>query len=159
MKTQIGNSTNINFLDRATGIASFALLFLLLCIGSAPAQTASTSDPCLLTAKSSTPFFVQGGGFQQVIPGVPNKRILVCSVVFYGHAISGFNINFAGFNSSCTSGFALLGSLFTSSDVVVNAGSGSSTQFMVPTSNNFCIELGGVGPPLQSGGWITYVYQ
>jgi hypothetical protein len=141
-------------------VASLALLFLLLCVGSASAQTASSaSDPCLVTAKSSTPFFLQGGGFQQVIQGVPNKRILVCSVVFYGHATSGFNISFAGSNSSCTSGFTFFGSLFTSNDVAVNAGTGSSTQFTVPTSNNFCIELGGVGPPLESGGWITYVYQ
>lgn len=121
MKAQIGNSAKIGFLNRTTGmVASLALLFLLLCVGSASAQTASSaSDPCLVTAKSSTPFFLQGGGFQQVIQGVPNKRILVCSVVFYGHATSGFNISFAGSNSSCTSGFTFFGSLFTSNDVVL----------------------------------------
>jgi hypothetical protein len=140
-------------------MVSLAALFLLLCFGNASAQVATnTSDPCLLTGKSSTPFFINSAGFVQVITGVPNKRIFVCSMVFSGSASSGFNINFAGFASACTSGFTLLGSLRPGNDVVVAAGDGSGTQFTVPANSNFCIELGGA-TPLESSGWVTYVQQ
>jgi hypothetical protein len=159
MKSLVINSRQIASVNRLVAMVSLAALFLLLCASSAPAQTAaSLSDPCLATGKSSQPFFLQGGGFQQVITGSANKRIYVCGVVFYGQGVSQFAINFAGFSSTCTSGFTLLGILRSTNDTVVTAGGGSSTQFTVPASSNLCIELGGV-LPLESGGWITYVQQ
>jgi hypothetical protein len=77
-------------------------------------------------------------------------------VVFSGSASSGFNINFAGSSAGCNSGFTFLGSLFANNDTVVSTGGGTSTQFTVPASGSFCIELGGA-TPVQSSGWVVYV--
>lgn len=121
-----------------------------------PTAVYGVQDPCNLAVKSSTQFFINTGNFQQVIAGVPNKQIFVCSMVFSGSASQGFNISFAGSASSCSSGFTVLGVLRMNNDTVVSAGGGSSTQFTVPANNSFCIELGGV-TPLEAEGWVTYV--
>jgi hypothetical protein len=130
-----------------------SLFFLAL---AAPRAMYGVVDPCT-TAKSSTPFSINTGGGQQVIAGVSAKQIYVCNIVFSGSAAQGFNITFAGNSASCSSGFtSLFGSFYANNNAVVSTGGGGSTQFTVPFSDNFCIELGGTSP-LQSSGWIVYV--
>jgi hypothetical protein len=127
-----------------------------------PSAVYGVQDPCALAVKSSTPFSINTGGFQQVIAGVTAKRIFVCNVVFSGssgNTTAKFNISFAGGSSGCSSGFTQLGGLFTNNNAVVSAGGGSSTQFTVPVNDNFCIELGGATPGLRSSGWVVFVQQ
>jgi hypothetical protein len=122
-----------------------------------PSAVYGVQDPCALASKSSTPFSLNAGGLRQVIAGITSKQIFVCSMVFSGSATSGgFNINFAGSSSGCSSDFTFLGTLYPNSKAVVSAGGGSSTQFTVPASDSFCIGLAGSGT-LQSSGWVVYV--
>jgi hypothetical protein len=129
----------------------------LLVVLALPSAVYGVQDPCALTVKSSTMFGLNAGGLQQVIPGVTSKHIYVCNVVFSGSATAGgFNINFAGSSSGCSSDFTFLGSLNPNNNVVVSAGGGSSTQFNVPANDSFCIGLAGSGT-LYSSGWVVYV--
>jgi|SRR5277367_5161130 len=124
-----------------------------------PSAVYAQQDPCALAAKKSSMFGLNAGGLQQVIAGATNKRIFVCNVVFSGNATSGgFNINFAGSPSGCTSDFTFLGTLTPNNNAVVSAGGGGSTQFTLRPSHSFCIGLGGSGT-LYSSGWVVYVQQ
>lgn len=138
----------------------FVTLLSLITIPAAHAETRDRRiDPCALSQKSNAQFDLNPdtGGFQEVLAGSQNKRIYVCDVVFSGSSNGGgFNINFAGAPSGCSSDFTFFGSLFTKNNEVVHAGGGNSTQFTLRKGNAFCIELGGV-TPLRSDGWITYV--
>jgi hypothetical protein len=130
-----------------------SLIFLAVVF---PQAMYGAADPCS-TTKSSAPFSIDAGGGQQVIAGVSAKQIYICNIVFSGSAASGFNITFAGNTASCSSGFtSSFGSFYANNNVVISAGGGGSTQFTVPASANFCIELGGTSP-LQASGWIVYV--
>ena len=117
-----------------------------------------TQDPCSVGLKKSAGWDISAMGFQEIIPGVANKQIYICNLVFTGSASSGLQMVFdAGVpNSSCNSVVAGFGGLTFNNTGVMSAGGGSSTQFTVPMGDSLCIQFLGVSP-IASSGWVAYV--
>jgi len=115
-------------------------------------------DPCSTGAKKSSAWDVKTTGFHEVIPGIAGKRISVCGVVFSSSANPPLQITFdAGVaGTGCSEVTAGFGSLSYTTNTVVSAGGGSSTQFTVQTGGSLCIFFSGVAP-LEFSGWVVYV--